>query len=92
MIQHRDWGKYDMAGAMSRDRISRWNARARAIVVHPERGAVIVPAGGGFAALKCAAEVWGCDWMEIRGATVRLAKENAPVGPVQEGDINDHQW
>lgn len=92
MIQHRDWGKYDMAGAMSRDRVSRWNARARAIVVHPERGAVIVPAGGGFAALKCAAEVWGCDWMEIRGATVRLAKENAPVGPVQEGDINDHQW
>lgn len=92
MIQHRDWGKYDMAGAMSRDRVSRWNARARAIVVHPERGAVIVPAGGGFAALKCAAEVWGCDWMEIRGATVRLAKENAPVGPVQEGDIHDHQW
>lgn len=92
MIQQRDWGKYDVAGAMSRDRIDRWNARAKAVVTHPERGAVIVPCRSNFAALLCAAEVWGCDWMEIRNATIRAKDENAPVGPVQEGDINDHRW
>lgn len=92
MIQHRDWGKYDMAGAMRRDRMERWKAQSKAIVAYPGRGAVIVPASSGFAALQCAAEVWDCDWMDIRGATVRAAKENAPVGPVQEGEIHDHQW
>lgn len=92
MIQSRDWSRYDMAGDMSRDRVSRWSFPARAIVIHKARGAVIVPAASGFAALLCAAEVWGCDWTEIRDAKTMLAKENAPVGPVREGDIHDHQW
>ena len=43
-------------------------------------GTVVVPHGSNFAALLNAAEVWGCDWTEIRDAEVwRADKEERPV-------------
>ena len=40
----------------------------------------MVPHGSNFAALLNAAEVWGCDWTEIRDAEVwRTDKEERPV-------------
>ena len=39
-------------------------------VTHPARGEIVVPGASPFAAILCAAEAWGCDWMEIREARV----------------------
>ena len=47
------------AAAERRARIHRWQAPGRARVVHP--------------AILNAAEVWGCDWTEIRDAKVWAA-------------------
>lgn len=39
-------------------------------VIHPARGEIVVPGASRFAAILCAAEAWGCDWLEIMDATV----------------------
>jgi len=50
------------------------------LVVSRKYGTVVVPHGSNFAALLNAAEVWGCDWTEIRDAEVwRADKEERPV-------------
>ena len=67
--------KYETS-VTERARRERWQAK----VVHPTRGTVVVPHGSNFAALLNAAEVWGCDWTEIRDAEVwRADKEERPV-------------
>ena len=49
-------------------------------VVSRKYGTVVVPHGSNFAALLNAAEVWGCDWTEIRDAEVwRAGAEDKPV-------------
>ena len=66
--------------AQARARFHRWQAPGRARVEHPAHGSVVVPHGSNFAALLNAAEVWGCDWTEIRDAEVwRADKEERPV-------------
>ena len=45
--------------ACQRSRMERWNAKGRSCVVHPERGAVVVPHSSNLAALMNAAEYWG---------------------------------
>lgn len=61
------------ADSERRSREMRWRASGRARVEHPRFGCVVVPHGSNFAALLNAAEYWGCDWMELRGAQVWAA-------------------
>lgn len=57
-----------------RRRNDRWAARGRARVVYPGRKAVTVPCASPFAAIQCAAEMWGIPWHEaVRGASVMWA-------------------
>lgn len=55
-------------------RRERWSAKGRARVSHPAHGSVVVPCGSPYAALLCAADVWDCNWMEIRNAEVWAAE------------------
>ncbi len=48
----------------------RWSAPTIARVVDPVRGTVVVPCRSKFAALLCAAETWGCRWVELDKAEV----------------------
>lgn len=58
---------------------ARWSAPGRAVVSHPDHHPVIVPCASPLAATHCAAEVWGCTWMDVIDAKVGWAPENAPV-------------
>lgn len=60
--------------AAERSHQNRWNAKGAARVIDPVRGTVVVPCSCSLSALLCAAEVWGCDWTEIRDAKVWLAE------------------
>lgn len=60
--------------AREREREQRWSAKARARVVHPKYGQVIVPHHSNFAAVLNAAEYWGCDWLEVLDAEVWRAE------------------
>lgn len=62
-----------------RNRRERWSAKGRSRVTHPSHGSVVVPHGSNFAALLNAADVWGCDWLEIRGAKVWAAEPGETV-------------
>lgn len=59
--------------AARRARIHRWRVPGRSRVVHPAHGSVVVPHASNLAAVMNAAEVWGCDWTEIRDAKVWAA-------------------
>ena len=61
--------KYETS-VTERARRERWQASGCARVVSRKYGTVVVPHGSNFAALLNAAEVWGCDWTEIRDAEV----------------------
>lgn len=62
--------------AVRRNRRLRWEAKGMARVIHPDYGMVVVPCASPFAALKCAAEVWRCNWATIsEGATVLASME-----------------
>ena len=67
------WNEAD-GGMLARERVRRWKARGRAKVVHPKYGQVIVPHSSNYAAILNAAEYWGCDWTEIRDASVYRAE------------------
>lgn len=70
--------KYETS-VTERARRERWQASGCARVVSRKYGTVVVPHGSNFAALLNAAEVWGCDWTEIRDAEVwRADKEERP--------------
>lgn len=71
--------KYETS-VTERARRERWQASGCARVVSRKYGTVVVPHGSNFAALLNAAEVWGCDWTEIRDAEVwRAGAEDKPV-------------
>ena len=57
--------------AAERERELRWKAQTSARVVHPLYGELVVPNRSNFAAILCAAEVWGVDWSEVLNAEVR---------------------
>lgn len=63
-----------LAAAKKRERKVRWSAPARARVVHPAHGAVVVPHSSNLAAVMNAAEVWRCDWAKIMDARVWAAE------------------
>lgn len=65
--------------ARERSRRERWNAKSNARVTDPIRGTVVVPHLSKFAAILCAAEVWGCSWLEIDTAEVWAAKPEDKV-------------
>ena len=56
--------------AERRARELRWRAPNVATVRHPRFGKVVVPCGSPTAAVRCAAEYWGCAATEIYDATV----------------------
>ena len=58
-------------GTEERSRRERWSAKGTARVTHPARGTVVVPCSSKLAAIMNAAEVWRCDWTELRDAEVR---------------------
>lgn len=69
-----------LADAERRTRECRWKAPARARVVHPDYGAVVVPHCSNLAAVMNAAEVWRCEWTEIMDAQVwRAEPGDVPV-------------
>ncbi len=61
-------------GTEKREREGRWGAPGLARVVHPAWGTVVVPCGSKLAALMNAAEIWCCDWIEIRDSGVWAAE------------------
>jgi len=62
---------------VERSRRERWEPKSLARVTHPAHGSVVVPHRSNLAAILNAAEVWGCDWMEIKDATVYVAEHGA---------------
>lgn len=59
---------------VERRRHDRWAAKGRARVALPGRKAVVVPCASPFAAIQCAAELWGVPWQEVvHGARVMWA-------------------
>lgn len=71
-----DWAGHRTAQERQRER--RYNTTARARVVHPEYGSVVVPCVSGLAAVMNAAEVWKCDWVTIIDAAVENMELTAP--------------
>jgi hypothetical protein len=65
--------------ARQRSRRERWAAKGTARVEHPAHGSVVVPHRSNFSAVLNAAEVWGCDWIEIIDAKVWAAPGETPV-------------
>lgn len=63
-----------LKAAGRRAREHRWKAPARARVIHPVYGTVVVPHCSNLAAIQNAAEVWRCDWTEISDAQVWAAE------------------
>ena len=63
--------------SVERSRRERWDSKGLARVTHPAHGSVVVPHRSNLAAILNAAEVWGCDWMEIKDATVYAAEPGA---------------
>lgn len=56
--------------AQERDRESRRRTKNRATVTHPKYGSIVVPHISNLSAIMCAAEEWGCRWLQIANATV----------------------
>lgn len=57
-----------------RRRNDRWAAHGRARVTRQGNMTVVVPCASPFAAIQCAAELWGIPWHEaVRGARVMWA-------------------
>ncbi len=75
-------GRFSNMSAKERDLRQRWSAKGRAKVTHPEHGSVVVPHSSNFAALLNAADVWGCDWLEIRDAKVWGVDRSTPTAPI----------
>ena len=73
--------KYETS-VTERARRERWQARGCARVVSRKYGTVVVPHGSNFAALLNAAEVWGCDWTEIRDAEVWAVEKDERAVPI----------
>lgn len=65
-----------------RSKLERWEVKTISKVVHHTRGTVVVPHRSNLAALMNAAEVWGCDWTEIRDAEVWAADPGAVPVPM----------
>lgn len=75
----------DPGPALERARVMMWDTRARARVVHPEYGEVIVPHRSNLCAITIAAGIWGCEVGELMDAPVWLEPEGAEIGQVQKG-------
>lgn len=61
-----------------RRRNDRWAAHGRARVTRLGNRSVVVPCASPFAAIQCAAELWGIPWHEaVRGARVMWAPPEA---------------
>ena len=55
--------RYEIAKRRARE--MRWLETGKARVSHPKHGSIIVPHGSKIMALENAAELWGCDLLEI---------------------------
>ena len=68
--------------SVERARRERWEPKSLARVTHPAHGSVVVPHRSNLAAILNAAEVWGCEWIEITDATVYVAEPGAVPAPM----------
>lgn len=73
-----------LRAARERSILYRWNAPAVSKVIHPAYGEIIVPHCSNLSALMCAADVWRCDWTEIRGAEIRWVPPGAQAVPMPD--------
>ena len=65
------WIDYEaLKRAEERERLTIWNARGVAKIIHPDHGEIVVPCASKLAAIHCAAEAWRCDWASILNASV----------------------
>lgn len=67
MEKVKEYSPNQRRAAAERGILHRWNAPAVSKVVHPVYGEIIVPHCSNLGAVQCAADVWGCDWLAIRG-------------------------
>lgn len=63
-----------------RRRHDRWAAKGRARVALPGRKAVVVPCASPFAAIQCAAELWGVPWQK---SSTGRASCGLPAGDIK---------
>lgn len=75
-------GRVHAISPVERSRRERWRAVGRAGVVSKKYGAVVVPCRSKLTALMNAAEVWGCDWTELRDAEVWAVEKDERAVPV----------
>jgi hypothetical protein len=65
--------------AKARAKQIRWNFPQLAKVIHPDYGEVYVPCASPYSAILCAADLWGCDWMNVLNAEVRRVERSVQV-------------
>lgn len=92
------WDEDRIRAADAREANGRWAAKSKARVTHPMWGSVIVPCSSPLAAVHCAAEVWGVDWLQVINAKVEACDQSLPTEPrpVKEADKpeknSDKSW
>ena len=74
-----NWDDTRYAEAKTRAYIERWSRPAKARVVHPVYGSLIVPCGSCFSAIMCAADVWKVTWDSVMDAKVEHCDQNLPL-------------
>lgn len=92
MIYRCDWSPERLQSAEDRERKIRWSYTDKSSVSHSEHGSVIVPHGSNLSALRCAADVWGVDWLSILDARVEKCDQSLPVcdpGEIRQKERNE---
>ena len=74
-----NWNDTRYAEAKTRAYIERWSKIAKARVIHPVHGSLIVPCGSGLSAIMCAADVWKVPWNSLLDAKVEHCDQSLPV-------------
>lgn len=74
-----NWDDNRYAEAKTRAYIERWSKPAKARVVHPTHGSIIVPCGSGLSSIMCAADIWKVPWDTLMDARVEHCDQNLPV-------------
>lgn len=76
----RTWRRY--LGGYRRGKKERWAFPVKALVRHPKYGEIQVPGASKYAAILCAAEQWGCKFLDIHDAEVWAIPETEKNEPV----------
>ena len=74
-----NWDQNRQDEANRRAFTERWSKPAKARVVHPAHGSIIVPCGSGLSSIMCAADVWKVPWSALMDARVEHCDQSLPV-------------